>query len=94
MKKGKKCSVCNVTRRVAEFKRKGKTYKSCNRCSKYKKRYAQSKKLIEPSTVLNKIFTSGQELPQQFHQKYGHIKALEHALITQIYQYMKNNIDK
>ena len=95
MKKTKKCSVCCVVRSVAEFKRKGKLYKSCNRCSQYKKKYANSKKLVEPSMVLNKIFTSCQELPQQFHQKYEHIKKLEKELINEIYECMKKKyVDK
>ena len=46
----KKCSVCCVSRPKSDFNRKYKTYKSCNRCSQYRKRYSQSKKLVEPST--------------------------------------------
>ena len=95
MKKVKKCSVCNVVRPVSEFKRKRKTYKSCNKCSRYKHKYALSKKMVKPSMALNRIFTShNKTLPAQFHQKYGHIKKLEWELINEIYQHMKNNIDK
>ena len=93
MKKRNKCLVCNVTRPTSEFKRKGKTYKSCNRCSQYKNKYAQYKKLVEPSMVLNKIFTN-RDLSPRFQQKYNHIKKLEMELINEIYQHAKNNVDK
>ena len=90
MKKTKKCLVCNVTRPVIEFKRKGKTYKSCNRCSQYKKSYAQSKKLVEPSRILNKIFRCGETLSPRFHQQYKHINKLQKELINDIHKYLKN----
>ena len=90
MKKTKKCSVCCVTRPVTEFKRKDKTYKSCNKCSRYKHKYSQSKKLIEPSTILKKIFTSGETLSSRFHQQYEHINKLQKELINEIHKHLKN----
>ena len=88
--KKKRCSVCCVVRPVTEFKRKYKTYKSCNKCSRYKQKYAQSKKLIVPSMILKKLFNCGQVLPQQFHQKYKRIKQLECQLINDIHNHFRS----
>ena len=81
MPKQKKCNVCTMIRPVSEFKRKNKTYKSCNKCSKYKQKYSRSRKSLDPPAILKKIFSCGAKLLPQFYEQYNHIKQLECELI-------------
>ena len=82
--KMRKCSSCGVVRPFGEFKRKYKTYKSCNRCSRYKQQYAKSKKKIEPSKILHTLFSCNESIPYVYHQKYKCINQLQMELINDI----------
>ena len=94
MPKQKKCNVCTMSRPVTEFKRKNKTYKSCNKCSEYKQRYAKAKKSVDPPTILKKIFENGSGLTPAFYKQYQQIKILEHKLIKEIREYYMNEQQK
>ena len=87
MPKQRKCNGCTMSRLLSEFKRKNKTYKSCNKCSTYKQQYSKAKKSVEPATILKKIFEKGSGLPPQFYERYQQIKILEHKLIKEIHEY-------
>ena len=46
--------------------------------------------MIEPSMILNKIFTCGETLSPRFHKQYEHINKLQKELINEIHKYLKN----
>ena len=78
----KKCSACTMERQEIEFQRKGKTFKTCNRCSDYHKKRG----IMKPHMVLEKLFQGTQNnMSVNLQQKYMHIKALEQMLLQDIY---------
>ena len=90
-----KCSACTLFKEQKEFTRKGKTYKTCNKCSEYHKRRNNPPNVnasnISASALLEQLFVE-KKLSPALEQKYKHIKSLEQILLHDIW--VENGFDK
>ena len=103
----KKCSNCTLMRSPEDFQRRGRIFKTCNKCNAYyisrRDRILKEKSEnnnqattctsdIYLTIVLDKLFTTV-DIDDDLLKKYKHIKSLQQILLKEVKEYYNQDSD-